>query len=163
MGRREHANSPASMPPADVEELPSKQTSSPSAEAAAQTDDLPSGHSLPSAEAAAQTDDLPSGHSLPSGHNALPSGHSLPSGHNALPSGHNAVDAGPLLIDLLDVKEEVEECMVGVVSVCICGVCIHVCMFAFMHVCVSMCVCVCLCMYVSACGQVFIIVFILPF
>ena len=93
MGRREHANSPASMPPADVEELPSKQTSS------------------PSAEAAAQTDDLPSGHSLPSGHNALPSGHSLPSGHNALPSGHNAVDAGPLLIDLLEVKEEeVEEC-----------------------------------------------------
>ena len=45
----------------------------------------------------------------------LSSGHSLPSGHNALPSGHNAVDAarllidlldGPLLIDLLDVKEE---------------------------------------------------------
>ena len=90
--KREHANSPASMPPADVEELPSKQTSSPSAEAAAQTDDLPSGHSLPSAEAAAQTDDLPSGRSLPSGHNAFPSGHFLPSGHNALPSGHNAGD-----------------------------------------------------------------------
>ena len=42
---------------------------------------------------------------------ALPSGHSLPSGHNTSPSGHNAVDAGRLLIDLLDVKEEeVEEC-----------------------------------------------------
>ena len=42
---------------------------------------------------------------------ALPSGHSLLSGLYALPSGHNAVDAGSLLIDLLDVKEEeVEEC-----------------------------------------------------
>ena len=52
---------------------------------------------------------------MPSGHNAVGAEthvNALPSGHSALPSGHNAVDdETPVVIDLLDVKEEeVENC-----------------------------------------------------